>query len=78
MRYRAYLSKKKHAGIGHFVKKCPFPEKLFFLNLNQKCRKQHLIREIRPPPALQAYSSVLLLNKGALLLKRKALFQEQF
>ena len=30
---RVYFSKRKHSGIGSFVKKCPFPEKLFFLNL---------------------------------------------
>ena len=59
-------------------KKCPFPEKLFFLNLNQKCQKQLLIRGIQPLPAPLAYPSALLSNKGAVFMKRKALFQEQF
>ena len=54
--------KKQHPGIGCLVKKCP-SEKLFFLDLNQKCQKQR---------------SALLSNKDALLLKRQALFQEQF
>ena len=41
---RAYFRKKKHPGTRHFIKKCPFPEKLHFLNLNKKCQKQFLIR----------------------------------
>ena len=40
---RAYFRTKKCLGIDCFVKKCPFPEKLFF-NLNQKRLKQLLIR----------------------------------
>ena len=52
--------KKQCPGIERLVNKCP-SEKLFFLNLNQKCQKQR---------------SALLSNKDALLLKQKALFQE--
>ena len=71
---RAYFRKKKRPGIGRFLKKCPSPEKLIFLNLNEKCQKQLLIRGTRPIPALLGYPNALLLNKGALLLKREALF----
>ena len=73
---KAYFRKKKRREIGRFLKQCPFSE-MFFLNLNQKCQKQLLIGGIRPIPALLGYPNALLLNKGALLLKRKALFQEQ-
>ena len=73
---RAYFRKKKHLGIEHIIKKFPFPEKLFFLNLNQKCQKQLLIRGNRPPPALLAYPSALLSNKNALLLNQNPLFKE--
>ena len=55
----------------------PFPE-IFFLNLDKTCQKQLLIWGIRPIPALLGYPVAFLLNKGAFLLKRKALFQEQF
>ena len=75
---RAYFRKEKRPGIGRFVKKCPFPEKLFFLNLNQKSQNHFWLGGIWPPPAPLAYPSAFLSNKGAFSLKQKVLFQEQF
>ena len=66
---RPYLRKKKHLGIGYFIKKCRFLEQLSFLNLDQKCQKQLLIRGDSTSTLLLAGPSALLLNKGALLLK---------
>ena len=71
---RTYFTKEKWPGIRRSLKKCLFPEKLFFLKLNQKCQKQLLIRGIWPIPAHLGHPNALFLNKGALFLKRKALF----
>ena len=68
------FTKEKWPGIRRCLKKCLFPEKLFFLKLNQKCQKQLLIRGIWPIPAHLGHPNALFLNKGALFLKRKALF----
>ena len=58
--------------------KLPFFGKKVFLDLNQKCQKQLQVRGIQPRPAVLVNPSVLLSNKYALLLKQRALFQEQF
>ena len=65
---RPYFRKIKCPGIGHFIIKCPFWKKFFFLDLNQKCQKQLPIGGISPPYAI-------LDNPGALLLKEGPFFK---
>ena len=67
----------KRPGIGCFIKKCPFWKKNFFLT-SLKSVKNKFQLGIRPPPVLLDYPSAHLSNKGALLLKQRILFQEQF
>ena len=74
---RAYFRKIKHPGIGYFMKRCSM-KKNYFLTLNQKCQNNFQLGGTRLPPALLNYPSALLWNKYTPLLKRRALFHEQF
>ena len=76
---RAYFRRIKHSGIRCFIKKCLFlKKKTFFLIWIKSVNQNFQLERIQPSATLLDNPRALLSNKGALLLKWRALFQEQF
>ena len=67
-----------HPGIRHFVKSALFEKKFFFLIQIKLTTNTFWLGGIQPLPVLLNWPSAFLSNKGALLLKWRALFGEKF
>ena len=75
--YSGPIWEKKHPQIGRFVKNASF-KKNFFLIWIKSFKKNLWLGKIQLPLAFLDYPNAHLSNKEALLLKWKALSQEQF